>query len=238
MTHIDRRATIIALYEDEKPADLQRIILEMQRQVQQTCGDAFVPRPLGDVHATIIGLENVGTLTSRNEFDKLRRLIPPNTDVVGLSGFLRKALDDDPLTVQFGGFQDRDYPLTSRGARLFDRSFVVSGDKVVLIGWPVDESGLPTDLLARLRRRATGFGARHRYHHSPDDGDPDVYMVIGELAEEASGRAEVVDMMRAAAARSTCRVTLSAQRIRVAIYENPRLPAASTSTRSLQDFLS
>ena len=238
MTRSDRHATIIAFYGDDKSTDLKKFILEIQRAVQQFCGNAFMPRPLGDIHATLIGIESVAPLTPRNEFDELRASRFGNVDVVGLCEFLRQEIDSTCVRIQFGGFQDCDYPVSSRGARLFDRGFTINGDKVVLIGWPVDESCLPTDLLDRLRRGASNFGARHRYYQSPDDRDPDAYMVIGELTEDYPRAAEVVDMMRAAVARSACKLRISAQDIRVAAYESPRLPAGSTSTEALSDFLS
>ena len=42
-----------------------------------------------------------------------------------------------PFDAQFGGFEDRDYPFRSRGARPFDRSFSIQGRTAVVIGWPV-----------------------------------------------------------------------------------------------------
>ena len=209
-----RDATIIAYYGADRPPPLTELLQALQERLGEGVGAAFRPRPLADVHATVVGLEGAGKV-----------------DLPGLCGYLRERLTRFPLCVQFGGFADRDHRLTSRGSRLYDRMLTVRGDKVVLIGWPVDEAGEPTGELDALRRALGAFGAHHRYFDTPDATDPDAYMVLGELSAPQDGAlAQCLAAGRTFLAATPCRVSLTADDVRLATYADPRLPAASTTT--------
>jgi hypothetical protein len=220
MNDVSRLATIVSFYGTDKPPQLTALIQTLQSRFVGAAGAFFRPRPAADVHATVIGLENGG-----------------NVDLVGLCDFLTEALTRSPLTLQFGGFADRDHRITSAGSRLYDRALSVGADKVVLIGWPIDAGGEPMDRLDVLRRALRRFGARHRYHDTPEARDPDAYMVIGDLMPGAPDAAVTacVDDGRALLARAACRVALTEDDVRLARYVDTRLPAASTRSWSLPE---
>lgn len=215
------RATLVALYGHGKPAALRGLITSLQDRVADAVGDRFVPRPVADVHLTIVGLERDGI------------------DVVGLCRHLEHELTAAPLTVRFGGVAEGDERVDGHGRRLFERALTAGPDKVALIGWPIGHDGGPTDRLDRIRRAAGRFGARHRYYDTPQSRDPDAYSVIGDLLPgvDAARLEEGARRCRSELARSTCRVSLSAADVRVATYLDPRLPAASTTSTSITDIV-
>ena len=106
-----------------------------------------------------------------------------------------------PLQVQIGGFEQRDYPFTSRNSRPYERSFSIQGDKAVLVGWPM--RGMPTTrgetalerliLESRLypmtldcvRRALQGFGILHADHKELTDVDNDLTFSIGSVNEHS-----------------------------------------------------
>jgi hypothetical protein len=210
VTPTGNRATVVAWYGD-KPGALAELIARLQ----QEAGPGFVPRPVPDVHATVVGIETASGS-------------PPDLD--GLLRYLVSEFGRDPLDVQFGGFAATDRRLLSRGQTLYERTVGVWGDKVVLIGWPVAPQ--PTWRLGAIRRRCEEFGFRHKYHRGPDDLDPDVYVVLGELVD-AAGAAELVERLRGAALETPVRVRLDAEAIALAEYTDPRLPAATTVRRPI-----
>lgn len=209
-----RQSTIVALYGDGKPAALRELVTDLQDGIVDAVGEHFAPRPVHDVHLTIVGLEI--------DHDAI--------DVVGLCRHLVRELTADPLAVRFGGVTDGDPRTDGRGRRLHERALVVAGPKVVLIGWPVGRDDEPTGRLDDLRRAAGRFGARHRYHATPAARDPDAYSVLGDLRPGGDTR-RLDDGLRAgrsALARSCCRVRVAAADVRLATYLDPRLPGGST----------
>jgi hypothetical protein len=123
-----------------------------------------------------------------------------------LFDFLRTC-DYFPFHAQFGGFDHRDYPFQSRGARPYERSFSLEGRIAVMIGWPVRDAGCTGDhvslgaaagsspgarayptVLEDLRKGARTFGVLHRWHQKPQDVDNDLYLRLGMLETELPNR--------------------------------------------------
>jgi hypothetical protein len=138
------------------------------------------------------------------------------------------------LTLRFGGFADRTHRVSSRGSSLYERMLTVSGDKVVLIGWPVDSHGQPTWRIEELRRELGRFGARHRYHPTPD---PDAYLVIGELLDDwdVARLDACVERCRSELSQTSCEVQVTGANAGLAIYTDTRLPAESTTLVALSE---
>lgn len=229
-----RRATIIAYYRETKPDPLRAYIAEFQDRARSRIS-SFVAKPLDDVHATIIGLDSYGQVASdRDAVDVVNSSEWSN--LPALCGYLDASISNNPLVVQFGGFADRDYPMSSRGKRLFVRTVTVHSDQMMLLGWVISSEGVPTDLLDRLRRGAQQFGATHKYHMQPEDKDPDVYMVVGTVGDLSDLQNIAVDDLRMALASRPCRTPLNAEAVQVATYIDINLPALSTRTWPLADF--
>jgi hypothetical protein len=199
-------STVVAWY-DTLPDDLALLVGQVQASAARLLGGAFTARDPAQVHATVIGLERA----------------PAPFDLSPLATHLRSALSP-PWTIRFGGFPPGDRRLLSRGLSLHDRTFGVYGDKVVLVGWPVDE-GAPQRTLADARLSCADLGVTHRY-----GDDPDVYLVVGEAAGVPTERVAAV---RRELAVSGVDVTLSFDDLSLVTYDDPALPRASTRWRPL-----
>jgi hypothetical protein len=202
------RTTIVAWY-DTLPDGLAQVVDRVQAAAGRLLGDAFTARDPKQVHATLVGLERATA-----PFDPAR-----------LAAHLRAALTP-PLTIRFGGFAPDDRRYLSRGLPLYERGFGVYGSKAVLVGWPV-VGDAPTRVLAELRRDCCRFGVAHFY----GDDDPDVYMVLGEVADVPVEHA--VQAVRRDLAATAVEVPLSADDLSVVTYVDTALPRASTSWRPL-----
>lgn len=250
------QATIVALY-GEKPVDLSALLTQCQDAAEEILGSRFRRYEIEQVHATLVGLERDEQRTELflNRNYKVHERAEVQMDFCGLIDYLRTVCDT-PFRVQIGGFQDRDYPFTSRGSRPFNRSFSIQGGNVVVIGWPrrcippsghmsspsteIEDATLYPDILDRIRRGAEHFGVLHAYYRRPGDADNDLYFRIGVVDDpgildtrtrEGVHRA----VRRILGARSPVVVTIDTSRLFLAFYETEELPRASTRAYALAD---
>lgn len=205
-----RQLTLVACY-GPKPDGLGDLLRSWQERLDRSlrqigAGAVFRPYPLAQVHATVLGLERVSHagLHNRNMHEFRGQL-----RTMRLAELFAFILDSGhlPLDVQLGGFEDREYPFRSRGARPYHRLFSVQGRTAVVIGWPVRmaREGRPRApdwplTLEELRRSAQMFNVLHRWHRAPADVDNDFYLRLGLLEREpaASERELVENEMRRA----------------------------------------
>jgi hypothetical protein len=234
---MERHATVIAYYERSKPAALGEFLTDVQHRLRRHLADTFRPRPIDEVHATIIGLDAFGALTSGDEFSEIRKPSTDRPDIAGLCEYLASEVESRSMTMQIGGFANADLVITSLGARLWQRTLSAYDDKVVLMGWPVDHQGSPNNSLDALRRGAQRFGFVHRYHKRVSDTDPDMYMVIGNVDQVDAVVLDALIPMRAELEQHSCRVPLSVESIRIAVFDDTRLPIDTTRTEPLAEFL-
>ena len=209
------RSSIVAYY-DAMPAALGEVVRRVQGRAAEFLGAGFTPRPMAEVHATVIGLEGSGD----------RRF-----DVGPLAGHLAREFAGKPLEIRFGGFVTAAGQLTSRGEPLHDRTFLVQGGNVVLIGWPV-LAGAASPVLADIRRGCEPFGVVHRYHREPGASDPDVYLVVGRAAP--GGTAALEAAVRRELGGAGVRVPMGPDDLGLVEYADTTLPLASTRHRSLR----
>ena len=104
-------------------------------------------------------------------------------------------------------------------------AFAIAGTKAVLVGWPV-VGDTPTRALAELRLSCAECGVVHRY-----GDDPDVYMVIGDVAGVPA--ADAAQGVRRELAAVPQNVPLSADDLSLVTYVDTALPRESTSWRPL-----
>ena len=226
-----RQATLVAFY-GPKRDPLDRFLRSWQERLGRAIdqlGAEFVfrPYPLAQIHATLLGLERLPQpgLYNRNLHDLGGRLqamrLPELFAFVLDSGHL-------PLDVRFGGFEDREYPFRSRGARPYHRSFSIQGGTAVVIGWPVQAAGdgSPSTLewsltLEELRRSAERFNVLHRWHRGPADVDNDLYVRLGVLDRElADSQRQLIEqeMRRVMSGSPPATVRISASDLAVVSY--------------------
>jgi hypothetical protein len=251
-----RQATLVAFYGQKRGAlgHLLRACRDrLARSIRQVGAQiVFRPYPLAQIHATLLGLERLpGPDPHNRNMHELRGQLR-TMRLPELFAFLLEA-DHLPMNVRFGGFEDRDYPFRSRGARPYHRSFSIQGSAAVVIGWPVQTArgsrpgtGQWPLTLDELRRGAYRFNVLHRWHREPADIDNDLYLRLGVLdGELAEPQRELVEQeMRRAMSRlppSTVRIstsdlavvayppgeeTLPVERCEAVALANPRLQSA------------
>ncbi len=205
------RATVVAWY-GNKPPPLAQLIGSLHRSAARWCGSGFVPRPVPDVHATVLGLESSGA----------------PRDLDGVLRHLATEFERVPVDVQFGGFADTDRRMSSRGQTLHERSLGLWAGHLVLIGWPMAPE--PSPRLGEIRRSCERFGFRHKYHRGPDVLDPDVldpdvYLVVGDVAEPRAG---LVERLRREVLATPVRVPLVMGDVVLVEYVDARLPASTS----------
>ena len=248
-----RQVTLISLY-GEKPLELVNLITHCQEMIAEIPGIEFTPYNLQQIHATILGLEQVaGTQMHNLNLAKYRNQ-SQKMDVYRFLDCLRTS-DKIPFQIQIGGFKHCDYPFTSRGQRPYQRSFSVQGDKAVLMGWPVcnhtldvsnttyldlpRETYLYPSTLDQLRKAAQAFNILHAYHRTPTDVDNDFYFRIGLLNPETlndSSKKSLENSFREFLSKTTpIIVQITLFNLYVASYEDEKLPLNSTKVWSLQD---
>jgi hypothetical protein len=214
------KTTIVMFYGIKDPS-LASLVCSLQELAAQALGKQFLPRPLDEVHATLIGLERSESAT----LDQTAEI------VAYLDCEFRKS-----LLVQFGGFEDKDYVFSSRGERLYSRSLSVVGNDLVLIGWPVNPIDSQPDLeLDRIRHECQAYGFRYKYYDSPGAVDPDCYMTIGDIGEAVneSDIERLLTQGRLLLSEKPSKLNTDTSSIKLAIYEDRRLPSSSTRTVAL-----
>jgi hypothetical protein len=168
------QVTLVAHY-GQKPTGLAMLLQRLQERLGDALGGAFLPYDIEQVHATIVGLEGCradGAIRGKR-----------SGRVINLSGIVEFLRGDAfaPIQVRVGGYRASDrHSLRSRGEHPYLRSFSIQGSTAVAIGWPVEGAHSP-DSLDRLRRSLERFGARHKWHTTPEDVDNDCFLVLGRL---------------------------------------------------------
>jgi hypothetical protein len=182
-------------------------------------------------------------------------------DFGGFLTFLRRC-SQIPFEAQIGGFANRDYPFVSdpfekgRDHRPFDRMFSVQGDKVVVMGWPfrgqplktvpvtphewAQESRLYPPTLDEIRHAAQKFGVLHGYHKTRTAMDNDLFFRIGLFdtkAMSAGATDTLIQKIREKLSGTLPPVIVQVTQhdVSFAVYEDDKLPLASTHVWSMAD---
>jgi hypothetical protein len=219
--------TMVACYGD-KPLPLARFIETAQSRLRASL-PSFAPYDIRQVHGTIIGLEgsrlpesdgvvNANYLALRGE---RRRM-----DLARIVDLVRRS-PQLPLRIQIGGFlTGARPPFLSRGQHPYERSFSITDERAVAMGWPHVGGTYPASL-ARLRRDLESVGVLHKYHAAVDATDDDFFFVLGRVRQgDASEDAlrSVTDELRASMGRAPIEVVIDSHDIHVVGYIDPALP--------------
>jgi hypothetical protein len=204
------------------------------------------------MHATVIGLEKRrGDGLENRNFHALKA----RAKVMRLPALFEFMLNCKyfPFHAQIGGFQDRDYPFQSRGARPYRRSFSLQENIPVVMGWPIGVERCGGDQLTSrtalqsyptnledLRRRAQRFNVLHRWHRRSTDVDNDLYIRLGIFEGELSdSRREALEdeIRRALSALPPLIVKLAVSDLAVVSYpaDDETLPEMRSEAVPLTD---
>lgn len=250
-----RQVTLISLY-GEKSRELVNLIYQCQKMIAGITGIDFTPYDLPQIHATIVGLEQViGTPMHNLNLAKYQSL-SKKMDVYSFLDWL-KTSDYVPFQIKVGGFDNCDYNFTSREQRPYQRSFSLQGDKAVIMGWPIrhlplgtnssTKSNLPQpaslypNQLDEIRKSAQSFNILHAYHRTPADVDNDFYFRIGllnpETLDDLSKKSLEKSIREFLSKTAPIIFEVTLANLCVASYDDEKLPLNSTKFWSLQDNL-
>jgi hypothetical protein len=249
----DTQVTVISLY-GEKKREFATLIAQCQQTVTEAVGNAFQPYKTEQIHATVIGLERQsGTALGNRNFAGFRN----RSLAMNLDGFRRYLCECGhlPFEVQIGGFQDRQYPFTSRKLRPFDRSFSIQGDKVVVMGWPIrgepvsipptapeafmHENRIYPPTLDEIRHAAQSFGILHSWHRTVTDVDNDLFFRIGLIDPKSLPLGAVRTLEQRIrehlASERPLIFEITSKDIFIAAYQDDTLPLSSTRVWPITD---
>lgn len=229
----------LAAYYERKPSQLAEFIEWCQTSIANRLSAVFQPYEIGQVHATLIGLEGKrrdGKIYHTN-YAKLGS--DKKMDLEGLLDFLdRTSLL--PLRVRIGGFRLSDrYPFTSLDRHPYWRSFSIqASNKVVAIGWSENEGKFP-DTLDRLRRYCNRYHVLHKYHQTSQDIDNDLFFVLGtvkpNIVTKEICEAVSEEIRTKMAEIEPLYLDLDRENLSLVAYLDEKLPLATSVSISLKD---
>jgi hypothetical protein len=182
----DLIVTAVAFY-GTKTGALKELAEAVQAILHEHLGGGFRPYTLDQIHGTVIRLDGftdpqTGSVISLRYRDGAGQR--PAMDHARAQEIMATRLTP-PLRIRVGGFQPgQAAAFSSRGQHPYERSFALSRDAFVLMGWPEDtiRHGSAAQPLDDLRRDMSQANIPHWYHDGPDDVDNDFHMVVGHLA--------------------------------------------------------
>lgn len=229
--------TLVAYYKT-KPPGLSALIQSTQNMLLSEFGPAFTPYSIAQVHATIVGLEHEadGDKYLNSNFIRYRQ----SNRTMDLAGFVKqlKTALQSPVIIRMGGYTlDTDYGFTSQGQHPMKRSFSIQSDKVVTMGWPMQNA--PESQLANLRKCFEQFNILHKWHQHPNDMDNDLYFVLGHLDRARIGNStiEFVEkkLRNQFATRPPLELELFIEDLQFVAYSDLTLPPDGSYALSLSD---
>jgi hypothetical protein len=204
--------------------------------LDQRWGKAFEPYSLGQMHATLMGLETerVDGIEVNRWFWKHRgqRRVPDPDRIATLV----HAPGRLPFRVRFGGFQaGAGYPFTSRAQHPHQRTFQLQGNQVVLMGWPEHDGAFPRTL-AELRHGFEAANLLHKYHATPQDDDNDLFLVLGHIDRNQlhTDPEAVAAEVREHLASNPTWVDVERDALQLVAYSDPRLPEGECQSWSVE----
>jgi hypothetical protein len=176
----------VAFFQGRRPRGFDALIGWFQDSVGNRC-DEWLKRdwlrlaPVGQIHATLIGMEAQfagGDLINNNWRAATIGVQAEPMDLDGFAAYLHQM--ESPIRLRFGGFsREAVNPFDARMP--FERSFTVRPDGlIVAVGWPW-AGGVIRPALVDFRKGAEKFNIIHKYHMNRIDHDNDAFLVLGAV---------------------------------------------------------
>ena len=230
--------TLVAFYGTKPPA-MSGLFRTLQSELQHLLGEAFTAYDMEQVHSTLVGLEgrrSENGIRNTNFFNATGKCIA--MDLEGLFNFF---LDTPllPMQIRIGGFErSRTYPFESRNLHPYVRSFSISHQHAVVMGWPTAGETYPI-LLDNLRRQCFNYNVLHKYHTGPGAIDNDLYFVLGRIDSAMITEEKAVTaqqrVRKLLAAREPFDTQIGPAQISVVAYRDRQLPRSSSSAYTLAE---
>lgn len=232
------QVSLVAFYGD-KDKSLSDFLADTSDRLKQCLGSAYLPYPVNQVHATLIGLERIqraGKFYNYNfycnygyeramQIEEMLRFINSTSML--------------PITITIGGYHKHtDYGFKSFDQHIWNRSCNIIGKNAILIGWPAltASDNYP---LANLRRSFEYFGLLHKWHQTSQDVDNDCYFVLGHIHPDVSKKSTVTEtlltMRDYLASLTPFNLVLARDDLSFVNYSDITLPHASTRCLGLSD---
>jgi hypothetical protein len=231
--------SLVALY-GTKNEILEKIILQCQKEISDTPDIEFQPYQVAQIHATITSLERLDRTRYNLNFFNYRN----QKKIMDFEKFIRFLRESNYFSfqVQIGGFENKAYPFTSREHSPFIRSFQITHDKLVLLGWPVHlqiaGKSYP-NTLDELRKNCQTHNILHTYHQNKLDIDNDFYLRLGIVNPKsltAKSKKNLENKVRAFL--SSCApviLEIKTSNTYFACYTNNELPVNTTRAWPISD---
>lgn len=223
--------TLTAFY-GEKTKHFTEFIRWYQTTITKKIPRAFQSYELGQIHATIVGLEGIrkdGEVFNTN-YDKLGQ--PRSMNFKGALDFLNTTYLI-PFRVRIGGFRIiDDYPFKGRGQHPYLRSFAVQSSNIVAaMGWPEKDGEFP-NTLDDLRRNFNKYNIIHKYHKIEEGFDNDLFFVLDKVDPIATTnvkRQAISEIIRVQMAGiEPIYLDVTREVLSIVAYVNDELPLASS----------
>lgn len=229
--------TLAAFY-GEKPRILTDLIQWCQTTIASQIPGSFRPYEIGQVHATVVGLEGKrsgDTILNENSGK------PEDGKGMDLARMLADLQTSEllPFRVRIGGFRlSEDYRFKSAGLHPYIRSFGIQSSEIALaIGWPEKDQQFP-NTLDSIRRQFNKRGILHKYHKEEDDVDNDFFFVLGKvdpLAESTVTYGALSELIRVQMTGiEPVRIDVRTEDLSLVAYVNDELPLATSIKFSLE----
>jgi hypothetical protein len=197
----DLIVTAVAFY-GTKTGALKQLAESVQAILRGQLGGGFRAYTLDQIHGTVIRLDGftdplTGSVVSLRYRDGAGPR--PPMEHTRAQEILAARLTP-PLRIRVGGFRPgQAAAFSSRGQHPYERSFALSRDAFVLMGWPEStiRHGSADQPLDDLRRDMSRANIPHWYHDGPADIDNDFHLVVGHLTTAPpDGAAAAVQAVR------------------------------------------
>ena len=232
--------TLVAYY-GEKSRHLLSVINSCLDTINgSSIAEFFIPYPVTQIHATIIGMEWMtieGKPVNQNYYQ-----LSAKKNEININSFAQIIDNTFPIEIQIGGF-DKEYKgFKSLGKHPYERSFQINKEtnKVILIGWPNNYGNFQRRTLEELR--ATLKKKCHIAHKYKNDND--LYFVLGEVKRPK----EITEInfikslkrteksMRDLLSKNSCNIRLNTENLSLVSYSSTDLNESSSRVYPFQQY--
>lgn len=232
--------TLVAYYRQKSEPLLSLINSCLDTINESSIAEYFIPYPVTQIHATIIGMEWI-TIAGKPVNKNYYQLSAKKNELI--TAEFAEIIDNTfPIEIQIGGFNKEYDDFKSQGKHPYERSFQINQEtnKVILIGWPHNSGSFQRRTLADLRTTLKKkCNIAHKYKH-----DNDLYFVLGEVKKpkeiteinftESLTQTEM--SIRDLLSKNSNNIRLNIENLSLVSYSTPDLSKSSSEVYSFKQY--